>query len=710
MNLSPQPGSENYDLYKTLASPPSEKDFDSQSSILGSVSSVITTIGPPEDSQVIHSRGSSDITSDLDTSQDSIIPDEINELAPAQTSKINRKMKDLEPIKIGRVTRNNNNNGVVVETKIESPVIRSYTRKRKIIKEEEEIKPKEISELVPPITLTNSESTINEIEYKIKNKFSKSWYNEEEEEEDNSHDKPEDLKSRVEDDEEKPSVKLVLKKKGSIFKSRALVPDSDGGSKKRHVYKHKWDDDTKDKTISVENPLNLKSTNDSYYEEDFDNEGESSQLKRVIQNKIVPDDEEDDIASVKCAKKVKRFYTVVRNVKKAHQIQEIGEFQEMDDDVEYILDALQPHNPLSTRCLSAIQLAQKCMTPAFRMHVRAHGTVTKFFKALNDANKDQSLGLCTSTIMFVLSQDTLNMDLDRDSLELMLNLLESDVCHKNALDDCGLTKQQIDRNKQKVRELCEEIKKLGKAQHLNLDNIAVGTLAMETLLSLTSKRAGEWFKEELRQLGGLEHIIKTICECCRQISDYVVDWTDGLLEKLRKIERCLRVLENVTQMNEQNQEYILNYNNGDAVNTLVKLYKLCDSEIALYPTTDLTEKDYPGVAIREALVPTLKVLINLTHSFNEASIGCVILGGKTGLIDTSLHLLLQAPNYVPERCIFELSILVLLLLINLTLHTIPNRTLIMEANAPSDFGNQFVKIPAIKALVQYFYKCDEMAR
>lgn len=36
-----------------------------------------------------------------------------------------------------------------------------------------------------------------------------------------------------------------------------------------------------------------------------------------------------------------QFYTVVRNVKKAHQIQEIGEFQEFNDDVEYLLDALQ---------------------------------------------------------------------------------------------------------------------------------------------------------------------------------------------------------------------------------------------------------------------------------------------------------------------------------------------------------------------------------
>lgn len=42
----------------------------------------------------------------------------------------------------------------------------------------------------------------------------------------------------------------------------------------------------------------------------------------------------------------------------------------------------------------------------------------------------QSLGLCTATVMFVLSQDRLNMDLDRESLELMLNLLESDASHK----------------------------------------------------------------------------------------------------------------------------------------------------------------------------------------------------------------------------------------------------------------------------------------
>ena len=37
----------------------------------------------------------------------------------------------------------------------------------------------------------------------------------------------------------------------------------------------------------------------------------------------------------------------------------------------------------------------------------------------------------------------------------------------------------------------------------------IGNLAMETLLSLTAKSAGDWFKEELRTLGGLDHIINT---------------------------------------------------------------------------------------------------------------------------------------------------------------------------------------------------------
>lgn len=101
---------------------------------------------------------------------------------------------------------------------------------------------------------------------------------------------------------------------------------------------------------------------------------------------------------------------------------------------------------------------------------------------------------------------------------------------------------------------------------------------METLLSLTSKRAGDWFKEELRLLGGLDHIVdkgsryykglvltqnkirqwciwflilfpcfyapSTVKECVDNLNQE--DDEEKLVSSLWGAERCLRVLESVS--------------------------------------------------------------------------------------------------------------------------------------------------------------------
>ncbi|XP_067006560.1 protein wings apart-like [Anabrus simplex] len=505
-------------------------------------------------------------------------------------------------------------------------------------------------------------------------------------------------------------------KKGSIFKSRSLL--SDGSKKRRMLYKHKWADDkaggtqpTEETALSSEASVSQPVDALPYGEPDDFQPGKLTRITTWPLASFDLGEEQEAITRVRCNRRDKGFYTVVRNVKKAHQINESGEFQEFNDDVEYILDALQDNNPIGTRCLSAITLASKCMAPAFRMHVRAHGTVAKFFRALHDATKDQSLGLCTATVMFVLSQDRLNMDLDRESLELMLNLLESDASHRNALDDCGMSSVQLHKNKQKVRELCAEIQSQGHAKHLNLDNITVGHLAMETLLSLTSRRAGEWFKEELRELGGLEHIVKTICECYGQVDEYITEWTDPLLDKLRKIDRCLRVLENVTNQNEENQLYLLRYMDGILVDTLVKLFRQCDAEIPLYPVTDNTDKESAGVVIQEALLATLRVLINLTNDFNNKSVGSIMVGERKGIVDSGLHLVLQVSKYVPEQKKFDLLVLALILLINLVEHSTANRKLLIETKAPLDPDSIFQRDKsAVQALITMFYQQEEQAR
>lgn len=257
------------------------------------------------------------------------------------------------------------------------------------------------------------------------------------------------------------------------------------------------------------------------------------------------------------------------------------------------------------------------------------------------------------------------MDLDRDSLELMMNLLESERSVAEPADHVN-----YERNKQKIRELCEEIKAQGRGTHLNVDAINVGTLAMETLLSLTSKRAGEWFKEELRQLGGLEHIIKTIHECSRSILEMAemaemadtagITWTRAFLDNMQTVERCLRVLENVTQMNEENQRYILLFGDGIAVKTLCSLYKLYGREIVRHPSSEEESiRDGIGAVLREVLTPLMKVLINLTHPFTTSNtLGAEKIGQEQGTIDTCFYVLLQMTNYIPDRCIFDFSILV----------------------------------------------------
>lgn len=60
------------------------------------------------------------------------------------------------------------------------------------------------------------------------------------------------------------------------------------------------------------------------------------------------------------------------------------------------------------------------------------------------------------------------------------------------------------------------------------------------------------------------------------------------------------------------------------------------------------------------------------------------------------------------KCRFSLQ--VLLLLINLVTHSPENRKYVMEMISPSDSESEYKQVLAIRALIEYFYKYEEMAR
>ncbi|KAE8280804.1 Wings apart-like protein-like protein Friend of EBNA2 protein WAPL cohesin release factor [Larimichthys crocea] len=386
---------------------------------------------------------------------------------------------------------------------------------------------------------------------------------------------------------------------------------------------------------------------------------------KVIKSETIPTRlNQDIVTALKCRKEHKELYTVVQHVKHFNDVVEFGENQEFTDDFEYLETGLKSSQPLNTRCLSIISLATRCAMPSFRMHLRARGKVAQVFKMLSDAPQHPNLALCTAALMYILSRDRLNMDLDRACLELMIKLLELDQDYSAHQDQ--LTAKEVEKVKEKIRKLCETVHN----KHLDLENITTGHLAMETLLSLTSKRAGDWFKEELRLLGGLDHIVDKVKECVQNLSQ------EEDKENL------------VTVQNPENQGYLIAYKDSQLIVSSARALWHCEDMIQRYSralnnsSLSLSGAALPhcsfsnvGKAVEDCMRAIIGVLLNLTHD-NEW--GSTKTGEQEQLIVTALNCVLRVPRYIPQEQRFDVRVLGLGLLINLVEYSSRNRHCLVD--------------------------------
>ncbi|NWU93436.1 WAPL protein, partial [Upupa epops] len=444
---------------------------------------------------------------------------------------------------------------------------------------------------------------------------------------------------------------------------------------------------------------------------------------KVIKTVTIPTQPYQEIVTaLKCRKEDKELYTVVQHVKHFNDVVEFGENQEFTDDIEYLLSGLKSNQPLNTRCLSVISLATKCAMPSFRMHLRAHGMVAMVFKTLDDSQHHQNLSLCTAALMYILSRDRLNMDLDRASLDLMIRLLELE---QDASSSKLLNEKDMNKIKEKIRRLCETVHN----KHLDLENITTGHLAMETLLSLTSKRAGDWFKEELRLLGGLDHIVDKVKECVDHLSSDENE--EKLVASLWGAERCLRVLESVTVHNPENQSYLIAYKDSQLIVSSAKALQHCEELIQRYnraedsiclpdnkPLPHQNITNHVGKAVEDCMRAIIGVLLNLT---NDNEWGSTKTGEQDGLIGTAMNCVLQVPKFLPQEQRFDIRVLGLGLLINLVEYSARNRHCLVNMETSCSFdsfctgeGDDSLKITgqidAVQALVQLFLERERAAQ
>uniref|UniRef100_S4RF82 WAPL cohesin release factor b n=1 Tax=Petromyzon marinus TaxID=7757 RepID=S4RF82_PETMA len=430
-------------------------------------------------------------------------------------------------------------------------------------------------------------------------------------------------------------------------------------------------------------------------------------------------DSDEGVSSLKCHKEDKELYTVVRQVKHFNEVLEFGETQEYTDDVKYLMSGLKPRQPLSTRCLSVISLAMKCAMPGFRMHLRAHGQVAKVFKLLIDAQENQNLALCTAALMYVLSRDRLNMDLDRGCLELLIRLLEMEG------GGAGADIREGDRLRERIRKLCEKVHN----RHLDLENMTTGHLAMETLLSLTSRRAGDWFKEELRLLGGLDHIVDKVADCAEKLRSADRGAEEKLVDSLRGAERCLRVLESVTVHNPENQGYLIAYQDSQLIVSTARVLGLC--EVLLLRKERAETRNEEGTvnnagaewspllkALEGCLRASFGVLLNLTHD-NEW--GSTKAGEQDRLVGSVLGCVLHVPSLLPAEQRFDIRVLGLALLVNLVELSARNRQCLVAMESTARFlshaarvvyfcGSMGTFVARIDALIQNTHRTLPLSR
>lgn len=356
-------------------------------------------------------------------------------------------------------------------------------------------------------------------------------------------------------------------------------------------------------------------------------------------------------------------------VRRAHQCHESGESNQMDTDIEYFIESLDKEkNNNDIRCLSILGLAKKVMSIEYRMHLRAHDDMPRIMNKITDAPDDPGLALSCATLMFIHNQDKMSSDIDPVALKLMLNLINGG---KTVHSTEGVEKK----HKDTVLELCNQMKENGHAKNLNFQEITAAALATETLLGLNSKRAGEWFKEELRKLKGINFILDTIAETAE------TEDLESNDDQLNKLDRCMHLLENITFQNRSNQEYIIKHDDGVFIDACLELLTLCKREITV-AVDDAKLKSFTT-----ALSTTIRVLNNIT-SENETS---SVIGSRFELTDLILYFINELQAFIKPEQRSDITMICVCLLINMVEFSKPLRSYLMNDSRIHDLIDTFYK-------------------
>ncbi|KRX19764.1 OTU domain-containing protein 5, partial [Trichinella nelsoni] len=477
----------------------------------------------------------------------------------------------------------------------------------------------------------------------------------------------------------------------------------------KSVYQHKWNTDSSSPNAKSSNKTTFtkKEVNAAKAKHDIATPSVSvSKFHGIRQRKTVKSvvyGEEISQNKTQCIRKEKPLYTVVRNVKQAHECHESGEAQEYNDDVVYLLGALSEENTSNMRCLSLITLLQKCVSAAFRNFLKAHGYAKQVLHALKDAHGNDCLALATACLFYLLSRDRLCLVVDECSLGLLVNLVKP--------MKVDVTNEEFLKCKEKIwKVLCDwrtevessNIRKVLIMFDLTEKNLNTSFLALESLVFISSRSDSDAFKQEMRLNGGVEIAALRVADETKKISKAKGD--EACIYPLLCLQRALRILENVTTKASQNKGYLVTNDSLGMLDSLLTLFDFCLNGIIAKEKSmpNVEDKNSPSAQVSSLLLIVFSELFRLLCNLsNNNEICCSKLSASGGFIRRCVECVtFYIPRYLPESKRYDMQILFMSFVINYIEHHQSGRRVVIHSEVQLLDGDKVISLPTVQALTR----------
>ncbi|KAI6180878.1 hypothetical protein M3Y98_00768800 [Aphelenchoides besseyi] len=348
-----------------------------------------------------------------------------------------------------------------------------------------------------------------------------------------------------------------------------------------------------------------------------------------------------------------KIKTDPRMVRQAKHCFDEGELKDFQDDIDYFMETLNsPDATANLKCLSMINLTKKCAVFEFRKYLRGKLPLfQKLITTLKESHETPALSICVAAFLYMMARDAAQFPSIGAPLSLIYEFLKQDKVNgdseyqkyqKMAWEIINTWKKDCE--KRKGRKIIFDLTE----KNMTPAYVSLVTLDYIVARSPTKNQA---LQSELLNTGILQSLNPT---------------EETIRQHLSELEHSFRIFENGIMLDKRNQTFVVGHRQGSLLFSCEKYLDYFCKEV---PNHEI------GDNVARQLFDCLSLMIRATMNASHSNEVCAIKLGQIGnFLSNSLHVLSSIiPRFAEKEKLFDLTLLICGLLVNLTEKSASNR-------------------------------------